>query len=259
MICLSKNRKDEYVNMFAQGANMPIDEYGTGSDEISEPVLIRGLGKRKLIQERWKQNLPFYYMDSGYLGNYPSKTNPRGFKVFHRIVKNDLQHKEIVDRPDNRLKKLDVKVNTKRKHGDYILLVTPSEKPCKFYGIDLNKWKDETLDKLNNLTDRKIKIREKKPRKQRVQKTIFEDLKDCHALVTFQSIAAVESIISGVPAFTMAPTAADPVCNKNLENIESPDWQDSDTIYKWACHLAYGQFHNEELKDGKAYRILMHE
>ena len=54
----------------------------------------------------------------------------------------------------------------------------------------------------------------------------------------------------------MAPTAADPVCDKDLSLIENPTVQDKDKIYKWACHLAYGQFHINEMKTGEAWRML---
>jgi hypothetical protein len=135
--------------------------------------------------------------------------------------------------------------------------VTPSEKPCKFYGIDRNTWVTETVAEIKKHTDRPIVIRDKAVRQQRINKTIFEDLDNCHGLVTYQSIAAVESVLYGVPAFTMAPTAADPVCDKDLSLIEKPSQQDEHKIYKWACHLAYGQFHIDEMKNGTAYRILM--
>jgi hypothetical protein len=80
---------------------------------------------------------------------------------------------------------------------------------------------------------------------------------DVHALVTFNSNAATESIMLGVPAFTLAPAnAASPVASQDLGQIESPYWADSNKLYAWACHLAYGQFHVRELQDGTAYRIL---
>ena len=253
MICLSKNLTDEYVNMFAKGARLPIEDYTY--DFGNKPILIRSMGKRKLIHKCWKNNHTFYYMDSGYVGNYKSKSNPNGWKVWHRIVKNDVQHGDIIDRPDDRWKRLDYAIE-KRKQGKHILLVTPSEKPCKFYGIDKDTWVKATIAEIKKHTDRPIVIRDKAPRPQRVVKTIFKDLEDCHALVTYQSIAAVESILCGVPAFTLAPTAADAVCDKDLSLIENPTQQDADKIYKWACHLAYGQFHTDEFKNGTAYRIL---
>lgn len=253
MICLSKNLTDEYVNMFGKGSKLPIEDYTY--DFGNKPILIRSMGKRKLIKQCWENNHTFYYMDSGYVGNYKSKSNPHGWKLWHRIVKNNIQHTEIIDRPDDRWKRLDYPIEN-RKQGKHILLVTPSEKPCKFYGINKDNWVQDTLTEIKKYTDRSVVIRDKAPRQQRITRTIFEDLYDCHALVTYQSIAAVESVLYGVPAFTLAPTAADPVCDKDLSLIEHPTQQDQDKIYKWACHLAYGQFHIDELKNGTAYRLL---
>ena len=253
MICLSKNKTDEYVNMFAKGANLPIQDYDYNFK--NNPIMIRSMGKRKLIQWCWKNKHTFYYMDSGYVGNYKSANNPNGWKYWHRIVKNDVQHGKIIDRPDDRWKALEYPIEHK-KTGRHILLVTPSEKPCKFYGINRDTWVSETVAEIKKHTDRPIRIRDKAPRPQRVIKTIFDDLKNCHALVTYQSIAAVESVLYGVPAFTLAPTAADPVCDKDLSLIENPTAQDKDKIYKWACHLAYGQFHINEMKTGEAWRML---
>ena len=82
-------------------------------------------------------------------------------------------------------------------------------------------------------------------------------LKDVHALVTFNSIAATESIMAGVPAFVLAPcNAALPVSNTDLSKIESPWYPDRDFIEIWLSHLAYCQFSNQELADGTALRIL---
>ena len=253
MICLSKNFKDEYVNAFAEGAGLPVRDYS--QDDGESTVLIRGMGKRKLIWQCWEQGRKFYYMDSGYVGNYPSAQNPYGWKKWHRIVPNDLQHREIQERPADRWRKLDYPIRP-RKQGTHILLVLPSEKPCKFYGIDAQEWKRETVAKLKLYTERPIVVREKQPRRQRMQKSIFDDLKDCHCLVTYQSVAAVESVLFGVPAITLAPTAADSVCEKNLSKVETPSWPDQITREKWAHHLAYGQYHIDELKNGYANFLL---
>ena len=47
MICLSKNLTDEYINMFAQGADLPIHDYNY--DFGTSPIVIRSMAKRKLI------------------------------------------------------------------------------------------------------------------------------------------------------------------------------------------------------------------
>lgn len=258
MICLSKNLNDEYVNMFAKGANLMIKDY---HEDIGEnTVLIRSITKRNLIHERLKNKKTFYYMDSGYIGNYPCEINPNGNKLFHRIVKNGLQHHEIIPRPPDRWERLKMKLHKQKRNGNHILLVLPSEKPCKFYNINLKTWTEDTVKKIKQHTNRPIVIRSKPSRSERItQNSIYQDLEKCHALVTFNSIAAVESVLYGVPAFTLAPTAADPVCDKDLSLIENPTIHHIDKLYAWAHHLAYGQFHINELKDGTAYRILTNE
>jgi len=70
-------------------------------------------------------------------------------------------------------------------------------------------------------------------------------------------VAATESILTGVPTFVLAPSnAARPVSNTDLSQIEDPWFPEHDQIYAWASHLAYGQFHIDELADGTAARIL---
>jgi hypothetical protein len=257
MICLSKNLSDEYINMYAKGAKLTVYDYDF--NHSGKDILIRSLAKRKLIWECLEKQQTFYYMDSGYVGNYKSEINPYGWKLYHRIVKNGLQHNEIIERPNDRWERLKTKIHSRKKGGNHILLVTPSEKPCKFYGIDLEQWKQETINQIKMYTDRPIVIREKQPRFQRLRKTIYDDLDNAHALVTYNSIAAIESVLYGIPAFTLAPTAADPVANKNLWDLEKPQHLDKDYIYSWACHLAYGQFHIDEFKNGTAHRILLEE
>jgi hypothetical protein len=253
IVCLSKNLSDQYINMFAEGSGLPLKDYSYKYN--NHPVLIRSLAKRKLIKELLENKKTFFYMDSGYFGNYKSPANPLGWKYYHRIVKNGLQHSDIIDRPDDRWRKLEINIE-KRKKGKHILLVAPSEKPCKYYGINLETWLEETLTEIKKHTDRPIIVRRKANRTQRLNKTIYEQFVDCHAVVTYQSIAAVESILFGVPAFTLAPTAADPVSDKNLALIDNPTVHDDQLIHKWAHHLAYGQYHIEEFKNGNAYKLL---
>jgi hypothetical protein len=136
--------------------------------------------------------------------------------------------------------------------------VAPDEKPCKFYGIELNTWLAETVATIQQHTDRPIVIRERnKSRTDRKINRVESALNDVHAVVTFNSIAGTEAILAGVPVFVLAPcNAARPVSNIDLTCIDNPWFPDQDQVLAWAHHLAYGQFHIDEFKNGSAERII---
>jgi hypothetical protein len=200
-------------------------------------------------------------MDTGYFGNEKTGSNPNGWKYWHRIVKNNLQHGEIIARPDDRFKHFNKKFKSWNKDGRAILIAMPDEKPCKFYGIELEEWLEETVDIIKQNTDRPIVVRQRAAKRiDRIATDTLEEAlsKDIFALVTFNSVAAVESIFHGIPAFTTAPAnAASPVALQDLTKIENPYYPVQDKLYAWGCHLAYGQFHTSELKSGKAKEMLL--
>jgi hypothetical protein len=261
-IFLNKNNTDEYIQMFAAGCGVDATCLETWQYEDSDaPLVLRGIMKHKIIKRCWQDSRPFYYMDSGYLGNRPNPDNPSGWKYWHRIVKNNLQHdNEIIPRPGDRWERFKKKIEPWKKDGKKILLALPDEKPCKFYDIDLDKWTVETIDTIRKYTDRPIEIRARA--KLRTDRTISNTLKqaldnDVFALVTFNSNAATESVMYGIPAFVLAPcSAAKPVTCQDLSQIATPYYPDQDKIYAWASHLAYGQFHNDELVTGRAKEML---
>jgi len=246
------------MQMLASGAGANVTVLETWDyDSSKNPVVLRGIMKQKIIRRCWEDSRDFYYMDSGYFGNRPSMQNPNGWKFWHRIVPNNLQHGNIVQRPDDRWRRHNIKL-IPRRSGRKILIAAPDEKPCIFYGITLQQWLDNTVAEIKKHTDRPIEIRQRPAsRTDRKTQSAANWLDDVHALVTFNSVAATESIMCGVPVFVTAPcNAAMPVSNKDLTMIEQPWFADQDQVYAWACHLAYGQFHTEELGNGVAQRIL---
>lgn len=258
-IFLSKDGNDDYINMFARGCNStPVSDIKY--EDSNDPIVIRGILKHKLMKRCWKDGRTFYYVDTGYFGNEKTSVNPNGWKYWHRIVKNDLQHTELIIRPSDRFKKFNKKFQPWKKGGRKILIAKPDEKPCKFYGIKLDKWLEDTVSEIKKYTDRPIEIRERA--KHRIDRISSDTLQsaldnDVFALVTFNSVAAVESIFHGIPVFTLAPAnAANPVSKQDLSQIETPYYPDQDKLYAWACHLSYGQFHVDELKTGKAKFLL---
>ena len=80
--------------------------------------------------------------------------------------------------------------------------------------------------------------------------------RDVHAVVTFNSIAAVESLIHGKPVFAMGPNAAAPLANRDLSLIETPLVPTLDQVRKLMYCLSYHQFTVEEMQTGYAWAVL---
>lgn len=260
-IFLNNTKKSQYIEIFAKGCGSEVISYENFVYEDSNnPLVLRGILKDKLIKRCWQDNRDFYYFDTGYIGNDVYDKNPNGYKFWHRIVKNNLQHGEIISRPDDRWHRLGKEIKPWKKPGRRIIVAAPDEKPCKFYGINLEHWLENVINTLKQHTDRPIVIRQRPAdridRKQNIP--LVQELEnDVFALITFNSIAATEAILNGIPAFTLAPAnAADPVSLQDLTKIETPYYPDKDKLYSWACHIAYGQFHTDELRNGTAKRIL---
>ena len=266
-IFLSKGGEDEYVNMLAASAGItPTDsdyfDYYYDINVDQNQLILRGILKHKIMKKCLKDGNNFYYMDSGYVGNNVSSCNSQGIKLYHRIVRNDLQHTTILSRPSDRWNQLRIPVHARR-HGYKIIVAAPDEKPCKYYGIDQQQWVEDTVNEIKKHTDRPVEVRERA--RKRTDRVFNEPLsqvleQDVHALVTFNSIAAVESILAGVPAFVLAPShVAGPVANRDLSRMEDPFYPDQDLLMAWCHSMAYGQYHVKELKNGIAFRMMQEQ
>ena len=263
-IFLSKGGEDEYVNMLAASAGVePVDsDYFDYKYDIAvdrNQLVLRGILKHKIMKKCLEDHNNFYYMDSGYVGNNVGTQNNQGIKLYHRIVRNDLQHRVIRPRPSDRWNRLGVEIHPRRS-GRKIILAAPDEKPCRYYGVDHEQWIADTVAEIKQHTDRPVVIRARAPK--RSDRVLNEPLsrvleQDVHAVVTFNSIAAVESILAGVPAFVLAPShVAEPVANRDLSRIDDPFYPDQDLLMAWCHSMAYGQYHVRELKNGTAFRLM---
>ena len=260
MLCLDPN--DEIMKLFASGVNSKfVDKKSIDSFDERIPVAFRSLTKRKLMHSLLKDSKrDFYYIDNGYMGNVMKK------KHWYRIVKNDIQHigryQEMPrDRWDNMVALAPWLVyhGQKKKGQDgAILLVTPSDKPCMYYGIDRDKWVIETQEVLKKYTDRPIVVRDKGLRHERIRKNSIASQcarEQIYCVVTYNSIAAIEAVHYGIPAFTMSPHAGDIICNTDLSKIEEAVYPDEDYVRKFFHWLAYCQYTPHELMSGTAMRI----
>lgn len=262
------NEDDEIMKHWRKGTNaLPIDRKDISSKTkecpwpVSIPVAFRSMTKRKEIYKCWETGRPFYYVDNGYIGNLAKK------KYFYRVVKNNVQHTQVKDVPSDRYSKLVQFMPYMHYHGrkdpkqqdGAILLVTPSEKPCAFYGITRDDWVKTTVEELKKHTDRPIIIRDKGLRYERIKDNSVAaqcQRQNIYAVVTYQSMAALEAIHYGIPAFTMAPSCADTVANKDLSKIEDPYYPDGAKFVKLLHYLSYCQYTLDEMSNGRALAMI---
>jgi hypothetical protein len=241
---------DPFLKSFIMGSGGQISVWDKVANHTSS-VVLRGVTKRKHMEACRAAGRDFYYIDTGYFGNSRKK-------LYHRITKNEMQYLgPVIHRPRDRLS-LTGWGARKFRPGRNILLAPPSQKLLMCYGIELDQWLEETIAKMRLFTDREIIVRSKQSRSVRQTSDTMEMAleRDVHCLVTFSSIAAVEAVLFGKPAIVLGPSAAGPVCSKNIQDIENPYIPSLDEVEEWAAHLAYCQFTEAEMRDGTAWRIL---
>lgn len=247
--CLAQSVNTEFVNSWKNLRNLSVDN----------PVIFRSMAQRKTVSLCETQGRDYYYIDTGYIGNLEKR------KDWHRVVKNGMQHSRVnYDLPNNRFKQIAEHKSylpfTKwKKNGGPILIVTPSEKPCSFYGINRDSWVADTVAEIKKYTDRPIIIRDKGLRRERIGgNSIYHQFDEdkIFAVVTYNSIAATEAIGYGIPAFTSAPGAADDLCLKDLSKIEEPLYSDSTRVRCWQHWLGYCQYTPKEMLNGSVFKLI---
>jgi hypothetical protein len=285
---------DSFVMAMALGSNGKYIRADDLTWNDKTPILVRGLGKTKIIKRCIEEKRDFYFMDTGYLGNNPSPMNPNGKKTYHRIVKNGLQNihmpardriedhvlpsshplREPGDSIDVAQRKLDANLLIKApqhysgerwkrlgiqfkdwKPGRKILVVPPSQKVMKYFELDLDVWIENTIMLIGKHTQRPIELRRKPSREDRVSVNTMEQAMadDVHCMVTFNSIAALEAMVYGVPAIVLGPNCAQDLCDKNLERIEFIKHPGRKQL-TWLCrYLANNQFVYDEMLSGYAW------
>tara|TARA_B100000497_G_scaffold111716_1_gene132016 strand:- start:1421 stop:2227 length:807 start_codon:yes stop_codon:yes gene_type:complete len=258
---LALDKNDLIVKPFAESLDAKfIESYKLLKTYPADcPVIFRGMAGKKIVTTCENQRRSYYYIDTGYIGNMQKR------KDWHRIVLSGMQHSKInYALPNNRFENIAASKPYLRfpgwkKDGKAILVVTPSEKPCKFYGIDRNEFVSNTLETLAKHTDRPIIVRDKVNRRDRVgDGSIYNQLDEDNifAVVTYNSIAATEAIGYGIPCFTLAPNAADEFCEKDLSLIESPKYEETEKVQRWQHWLAYCQYVPREMQDGTAFKLI---
>lgn len=234
----------------------------TNSEDSSKPLIIRGVIKRDHANRCKELKRDYWYIDTGYFGNFPSPGNSGGKKKWHRVVKNENQQVDIAEVPNDRWERLvsdDPRLQWKgwKNYNKKILLVMPNPKACIWYGIDYDKWVKETQENIAKYSNLPVEVRIKGSRRERNNGYTIYDAFDSgvYATVAMNSMAALESVLYGIPAFVSVPCAASPLASTDLSQLSNPFKPDEKLIYKHCCNLAYTQFTIDEIESGLAYKL----
>ena len=191
----------------------------------------------------------FINIDKGYFSNKKSTSH-------WRVSFNELQNTRVLQVPDDRWQAFGIELQPPRRDGSYILILAPSVNPLKYHTEydDPLAWALTIKNQLLQFTTRKIFIRFKDNVKKGVD-PLIKYLQDCWAVVSLQSVGAVQALIHGVPAINLASSCLDSLSiEKNLENIDTV--QCPQDRYHWLCGLAYSQFTTEEIRSGQALNLI---
>lgn len=244
---------DSYLTSFILGSGGKISNWDI-EESTDSALVIRGLGggSRKALRHCWNTGRTYYAIDTGYLGNDKKK-------LWHRVTKNNLQNLgPIIDRPGDRLKRLDWKFK-KFSSGRHILICPPSDKVMDLWNQpDPKTWTEMVITELKKYTDRPVKVRLKPLRSERVTTQTIEMAldEDIYCLITYNSIAATEALLYGKPAIALGPNAAQVLCNNKLSQVEDLHIPSRDEMDAFVRHLSYCQFTVSEMQDGTAWRIV---
>ena len=222
---------------------------------------------KRIVEVAEQKKIDWFFIDHAYLyhqrhsmfekyGDYRN--------CLFRVCKNNYVINKITDTNDHRYLELkarfakddELEILDWKKGGKHIVVFPPSWWLCKNLGMRAEDVLQDTIDELKKHTDREIRVRVKKINGNYNPVPLHEDLKDAHAVVSFQSSAAAKAIIKGIPSFTITDkySAAIPMSLTDLSKIETPIYPDN--RYEWLCNLANHQFYANEIQSGYAKRYL---
>ena len=251
MILAFQNRKK--ISAFAEGCGATWTDLEGINHNTQWPMIFSGVTIMAPIDQARRHGLDYWYIDTGYLGNHKRKS-------YLRVCKNSIHATgALVDRPRDRLDRL--QVDTARiQRGDDILIVPPDRKQASHWPIGTpESWLDDTIQAIQQHTDRRIRIRQRPPSRTVRQKhdTFRNAVSDnVHAVVVFISAAGVESVLHDIPVISLGPSACVQVSPWGIAQIDQVPDIDADLKEAWMRHLSYCQFTEHEMRLGQAWQIL---
>jgi hypothetical protein len=201
---------------------------------------------KHLFDQARAEGRDWYYIDNAYFDPWR--------QVYFRVTKNSLQHSGRGKSDGARFARLGVAVKPWQPGGEHVLVCPQSEefmRVCAGYP----GWLEETLAELKRITAREVRVRPWSRDKQDWYRTLPDDLRNCHALVTYSSASAITALLAGIPAIcTASDCIAAPIAHWPLDSVKWPPRIVGRE--EWAKVVADHQWTLGEMESGLCWRML---
>jgi hypothetical protein len=257
--------------------------FGYGGDKQQHHTKGR---RRDLVERAKKKGIYIITFDGGLLSSFGNVHGPNHhWRVALYSPMNNgnfLSDNSPPDRWEKFIKLFNIKYEPwrKSKPDDPILFVLQPSDNWSMNELDPVAWFNDVYKKLRPLTKRKFIVRphpnhvvaiENRMREfpddvevvigqkffQGDEKKYYrfhfqEALNNCHAVITHNSTASVDSCVRGVPTFVTSDLAICwPVANTDLLKIESPIYPDRT---QWVHDIGYKLWNENEIKNGTVFK-----
>jgi len=243
--------------------------------------------RRDLVERAKKKGIYIITFDGGILSSFGNTiTHPKHHwrvSLYSPMNNGDfLSDNSPSDRWEMMKKLWNVKCEPWRKSNqqDPILFVLQPKDNWSMNELDPIEWFKGVYDKLRPATDRTFLIRPHPNHMAHIEQRINEfptdckviigqkffsgdekkyyrfnfqeAISNCHAVVTHNSTASIDSCVRGIPTFVTSDLAICwDVANKDLNNIETPEYPDRT---QWLHDLGYKQWTEQEIRDGTVFK-----
>jgi len=243
--------------------------------------------RRDLVERAKKKGIHIITFDGGILSSFGNTiTHPKHHwrvSLYSPMNNGDfLSENSPPDRWEMMKKMWNIKYQPWRKSNqdDPILFVLQPKDNWSMDELDPIEWFNGVYEKIRPITDRQFLIRPHPNHMAHIEERVKEFPEDCkviigqkffsgdekkyyrfnfqeaiancHAVITHNSTASIDSCVRGIPTFVTSDLAICwDVANKDLNNIETPEYPDRD---QWVCNIGYKQWTEKEIRDGTVFK-----
>jgi hypothetical protein len=191
----------------------------------------------------------FISMDVGYLGN-PAKWRSIGFDGQNGRANFCINE----NMPATRRNKYHWNLKPWNPGSEHVLVCAQDPNETALRGLNHDAWIRDTIAELETIVNVPVKLRpppDPQMSHKAAKSDLTSDLTGAMCVVAYNSNAAVDAILAGIPAIVLDQGAmAWPMCGHSLESVLDPPMLDRE---QWLNNLSFCQWSIKEIETGLAW------